>query len=171
MGIQPHRPGGLWAAAYQRSNNSLGADCQEILVRYKGYLQSLKRAVGPLTEANFRRCASMERMPEQLAPILHVKDGYATAKWYARLGFQVEGEHRFAPTLPLYLFLRRGSQILHLSEHKGDARPNTLIYFYVDDVDEIAKEFGAEIIDQPWAGEVQLTDPDGNRWRIGKRHE
>jgi hypothetical protein len=30
-------------------------------------------------------------MPEELVPIFHVKDGYATAQWYARLGFTVTG--------------------------------------------------------------------------------
>ncbi len=108
-------------------------------------------------------------MPEELVPIIYVKDGHETAKWYARLGFVIEDEHRFEPGLPLYLFLRRGANALHLSEHKGDARPNTLVYFYVDAVDAIAKEFDAKIEDQPWAREVQLTDPDGNRWRIGER--
>lgn len=110
-------------------------------------------------------------MAEELVPILYVKNGYETVKWYARLGFHVEGEHRFASALPLYLFLKRGAQALHLSEHKGDARPNTLVYFYVDDIAVIAREFKIEIIEQPWAQEVQLTDPDGNRWRIGKRRE
>lgn len=85
-------------------------------------------------------------MPEQLVPILHVRDGHESAKWYARLGFVIEGEHQFAPALPLYLFLHRGSNALHLSEHKGDARPNTLVYLYVDDVDAIAKEFKADQI-------------------------
>ena len=106
---------------------------------------------------------------EELVPIFHVKDGQETAKWYARLGFQIEDEHRFAPGMPLYLFLRRGDIALHLSEHIGDARPGTLVYFYVYDVDTIAAEFNAQIKDQPWAREVQLTDPDGNRLRIGER--
>lgn len=108
-------------------------------------------------------------MSEELVPIFYVKDGYTTAQWYARLGFTVEGEHRFAPTLPLYLFLRRGNVRLHLSEHKGDARPNTLVYFYVHDVDTIAAEFGVQVEQQPWAREIRLTDPDGNRLRIGER--
>ena len=108
-------------------------------------------------------------MAEELVPILHVKDAQATARWYARLGFDVENEHRFAPGMPLYLFLRRGSNVLHLSEHRGDARPDTLMYFYVHNVDAIATEFGAALHDQPWAREVELTDPDGNRLRIGER--
>lgn len=108
-------------------------------------------------------------MAEELVPIFHVRNGYETAKWYARLGFVTEDEHRFAPTLPLYLFLRRGPNALHLSEHKGDAKPHSLVYLYVDDVDSIAREFGVPIADQPWAREVKLTDPDGNRLRIGQR--
>jgi hypothetical protein len=110
-------------------------------------------------------------MTESLIPILHVKDGYRTAKWYARLGFEVEGEHRFAPDLPLYLFLRRGPMTLHLSEHKGDARPNTLMYMRVHDLDDIAAEFGVKVHKQPWAREVQLTDPDGNRLRIAQKED
>ena len=108
-------------------------------------------------------------MPEELVPIFYVKDGAVTAQWYARLGFDIEGEHRFEPFLPLYLFLRRGDVRLHLSEHKGDARPHALVYLYVQDVDDIAAEFDAEVIDQPWAREVRLTDPDGNRLRVGAR--
>ena len=108
-------------------------------------------------------------MSDELVPILHVKDGQETARWYGRLGFVIEGEHRFAPGMPLYLFLRRGRDALHLSEHQGDARPGSLLYFYIDDVDSVAREFNAEIKDQPWAREVHLTDPDGNRLRIGKR--
>ena len=90
-------------------------------------------------------------MAEALVPIFRVADGYAASHWYERLGFSVVGEHRFADDLPLYLFLRRGDINLHLSEHRGDARPGTLVYFYVDDVDSIADEFDVEVIEQPWA--------------------
>ncbi|MGF1570205.1 MAG: glyoxalase superfamily protein [Nodosilinea sp.] len=107
-------------------------------------------------------------MPEELVPIFRVADARETAKWYARLGFVTEGEHQFAAGFPRYLFLRRGLNALHLSEHEGDARPNTLVYLYVNDVNEIAAEFNTEVEDQPWAQEVQLTDPDGNRLRIGQ---
>jgi predicted enzyme related to lactoylglutathione lyase len=110
-------------------------------------------------------------MPEQLAPILHVKDGQKTAQWYARLGFEIEGEHRFGPGMPLYLFLRRGTNVIHLSEHRGDARPDTLMYFSVYDLEAIAREFETKITKQPWGREVQLTDLDGNRFRIGEWKE
>lgn len=107
-------------------------------------------------------------MPEEIIPIFHAKDAAETAKWYVRLGFMIEGEHRFAPTLPLYLFLRRGLIRLHLSEHTGDARPGSLAYLYVDDLDAVAEEFDTGIADQPWGREVKITDPEGNRLRIGE---
>ena len=107
-------------------------------------------------------------MAEKIVPVLHVSNARETAKWYARLGFRLEGEHQFAAGMPLYVFLERGENRLHLSEHMGDARPDTLVYFYVDDVDEIAREFEDEVREQPWGmREVWLTDPDGNRLRVG----
>jgi Glyoxalase superfamily protein len=104
-----------------------------------------------------------------MAPIFPVADGDAAAVWYQRRGFTVEEVHRFAPDLPRYMCLRRGEVWLHLSEHLGDARPGTLVYFYVDDVDAIADEFGAIVQTEPWEPEIELTDPDGNRLRIGTR--
>ena len=119
-----------------------------------------------------RGATTVAPVADVLVPILRVADGAAAAPWYARLGFSVVGEHRFAPDLPLYLFLRRND--VHLSEHEGDARPGTLVSFYVDDVEfyvddvePIATEFGVEILEEPWAREIELTDLDGNRLRIG----
>jgi hypothetical protein len=40
---------------------------------------------------------------------------------------------------------------------------------YVDDVDAIAAEFGVTVEVQPWGREIELTDPDGNRLRLGTR--
>lgn len=61
-------------------------------------------------------------MVEMMVPIFRVADAAKTAKWYARLGFEVAGEHRFAPGLPLFVFLERNGVRLYLSEHTGDAR-------------------------------------------------
>ena len=108
-----------------------------------------------------------EPVNELMVPVFRVADGETAAAWYERLGFSVEGVHRFEPDLPRYMNLRRGNVWLHLSEHEGDARPETLVYFYVEDVDAIAEEFGATVEIQPWAREIELTDPDGNRLRIG----
>lgn len=108
---------------------------------------------------------------EQLVPIFRVADARKAADWYAWLEFELEGEHQFAPNLPIYAFLRRGDILLHLSEHSGDATPNTLVYFYVNDVDAVAREFDVAVKMQPWCREISLTDPDGNRLRVGTRTE
>ncbi|MEM7141092.1 MAG: glyoxalase superfamily protein [Actinomycetota bacterium] len=105
-------------------------------------------------------------MTEQIVPIFRVADALATAEWYARLGFTLEGVHQFEPDFPRYGFLKRGDVQIHLSEHTGDANPHGLAYLWVDDVDAIAAEFEVTPSNEPWGREIELTDPDGNRLRI-----
>jgi len=107
-------------------------------------------------------------MSEKVVPIFRVADARSAASWYGRLGFETVGEHRFAPKLPLYLFLKRGDEQLHLSEHTGDQKGPSLVYLWVDDVAAIAEEFHLQVEQQPWAKEIKLTDPDGNRLRVGQ---
>lgn len=104
---------------------------------------------------------------EQAIPVLRVTDARATAGWYARLGFEIEVEHRFGPEFPLFLGIIRDHIRLFLSEHRGDAVPLTLVYLRLRDIDAVAREFDTEVIEQDWAREVHLTDPGGNRLRIG----
>ncbi|MGA4858421.1 MULTISPECIES: glyoxalase superfamily protein [Streptomyces] len=106
-------------------------------------------------------------MHEEVVPILRVADAAAAVAWYERLGFARQWEHRFAPELPAFVEVARGGVRLFLSEHEGDARPDTLIYLRVRDVEAIAAEFGVTAEDAPWAREIELRDPDGNRLRIG----
>lgn len=107
-------------------------------------------------------------MTEYLAPIMRVADANAAVTWYQRLGFVKEWEHRFENGLPLYVGIARGDVRMHLSEHTGDARPGTLVYIYVDDIDAAARAVGVtEIDDMPWGRDFEVADPDGNRLRIG----
>ena len=108
-------------------------------------------------------------MSEQIIPIFRVSDAEAALEWYSRLGFERDFEHRFARDLPLYLGIRRGEVRLHLSEHAGDGRTGSVVYFWVEDVDAIAADFGGTVEVQPWARETTLSDPDGNHLRIGQR--
>jgi hypothetical protein len=107
-------------------------------------------------------------MTTDVIPILRVADAESAAQWYARLGFVVEFEHRFEPHLPAYVGLRREGAQIHLSEHAGDARPDTLVFIWVDDVDAAAAEFGVDVSEAPWGREISLTDPDHNRLRIAE---
>lgn len=110
-------------------------------------------------------------MVEQIVPILKVADAARSVEWYTRLGFEMEFEHRYSEEFPAYVGIMQNGSRLHLSEHVGDATPDTLVYMYVDDVDAVAAEFQVEVEEEAWAREVQLTDPDGNRLRIGTRIE
>jgi catechol 2,3-dioxygenase-like lactoylglutathione lyase family enzyme len=104
---------------------------------------------------------------DQLVPIFRVDDAREALSWYRRLGFEWTGEHQFEPGFPLYVFLQRGDVQLHLSEHSGDAPPCGVAYLFVDAVEPIAAEFGVAVTSQPWGREIELTDPFGNRLRIG----
>ena len=61
---------------------------------------------------------------------------------------------------PAFVSIARGRVRLFLSEHTGDARPDTLIYLRLRDLDVIAKEFGVAVQQMPWGGEVKICDPD-----------
>ena len=88
-------------------------------------------------------------------------------EWYQRLGFRKDWEHRFEPGSPAFFSVSRDGITLFLSEHHGEARPDTLVYMWVTDVDEIAAEFVVEAQDEPRAREIEFRDLDGNRLRIG----
>jgi uncharacterized glyoxalase superfamily protein PhnB len=106
-------------------------------------------------------------------PILRSFDAARAREFYIDyLGFEVVFEHRFEPTLPLYMGIRRGDCTLHLSEHHGDATPGAAMRIEVDDVDALcaelsAKPYGharAQVQSMPWGTrDMTLTDPFGNR--------
>jgi hypothetical protein len=60
----------------------------------------------------------------------------------------------------------RGGTRLFLSEHQGDARPDTLVGLMVSDVRAVEAEFGRPPGEPPYGCEFELRDPDGNRLRI-----
>jgi catechol 2,3-dioxygenase-like lactoylglutathione lyase family enzyme len=107
-------------------------------------------------------------MTTDVVPILRVADAATAVAWYRRLGFEQQFEHRFEPHLPAYVGIRREGSQIHLSEHAGDATPDTLVYMWVDEIDPIAAEFGVTVTQAPWGREIQLHDLDGNRLRIAQ---
>lgn len=114
-----------------------------------------------------RPARDQERTDERAIPVLWVADAASAVSWYRRLGFVKQGEHRFEPGFPALVEIARGPVTVFLSEHTGDARPDTLVCLSVHDVDAVANEFGVAVTSAPWAREVELRDPDGNRLRVG----
>jgi hypothetical protein len=106
-------------------------------------------------------------MDEEVIPVLRVSNAATAMSWYQRLGFSQEWEYRFEPDFPAFVSVARGRVRLFLSEHTGDARPDTLIYLRLRDLEAVAKEFAAAVEQMPWGLEVWLRAPDGNRLRIG----
>lgn len=103
-------------------------------------------------------------------PVLYVEEAARAIGWYERLGFHKEWEHQFEAGLPWFVSVLRGRVRLYLSEHKGDARPNTLIHLYVNDIEAVSREFGIPVDEEGLAGrECDLEDPDGNRLRVATR--
>ncbi len=110
-------------------------------------------------------------MDEDIIPILRVEDAEVAIKWYELLGFDARWRHRFEPDYPAFVEVCRGPMKVFLSEHEGDAGGTAVIYLRVHDVAEIAAEFGMTPETAPWAREIELRDPDGNRLRIGTPRE
>ena len=107
-------------------------------------------------------------MEAEVIPILHVADADVAVKWYERLGFTKQWEYRFDPDCPAFVSIARDQARLFLSEHRGDARPDTLVGLFVSDVDAVVAEFGRPAGEPPYGCELELRDPDGNRLRIAR---
>ena len=104
---------------------------------------------------------------EEVIPVLYVEDAARAVAWYRRLGFHKQWGHQFEAGFPWFVAVVRGRVRIYLSEHKGDARPNTLVHLNVADIDAVAEEFGIAVDEAGLAGrECDLEDPDGNRLRV-----
>jgi catechol 2,3-dioxygenase-like lactoylglutathione lyase family enzyme len=106
-------------------------------------------------------------MDEEVIPVLRVEDAARAVAWYGRLGFQKQWDHQFKPGFPWFVCVARGRVRVYLSEHTGDALPDTLIHLNVADIDAVAKEFAMVVDEDGLAGrQCNLVDPDGNRLRV-----
>lgn len=110
-------------------------------------------------------------------PILRIFDEVKAREFYLDfLGFNVEFEHRFEPSLPLYMGIERAGLNLHLSEHHGDACPGSTVYVPMFNIegfrDELlARQYGYArpgIEEMPWGKIMEVHDPFGNRIRFNE---
>ena len=107
-------------------------------------------------------------------PILRSFDEARVKAFYVDfLGFELEFEHRFGPGAPLYMGVRKGDCVLHLSEHYGDGAPGAAVRIPVDDVTAYMAELRTKNFgnarpgcpqEQPWGSlEITIQDPASNR--------
>ncbi len=87
------------------------------------------------------------------------------------LGFKVDFEHRFEPSLPLFLGISRGGIQLYLSEHHGDGSPGVHITIDTAGLADYHTELAAKgynymrpsLQKQPWgATTMTVYDPFSN---------
>lgn len=113
-------------------------------------------------------------MLRSVTPQLRIADWASSRRFYVDgLGFSVEWEHRFEPSLPVFVKLTRDGVALFLSEHRDDCEFGGAAYFDVDDVDSLhglLRTRGFEVEpprNQPWGRrEMMVVDEDGNRLRF-----
>lgn len=114
----------------------------------------------------------------QVIPIFRIFDVAKAKEFYVDfLGFQIDWEHRFEDSLPLYLQVSRGELVLHLSEHHGDACPGSTAFIRATGLQQyhqelLAKNYrylrpGLELA--PWNARcMEVIDPFGNRLRFSE---
>jgi catechol 2,3-dioxygenase-like lactoylglutathione lyase family enzyme len=109
-----------------------------------------------------------------VTPVLRSFDAARTRAFYLDfLGFELVFEHRFEPGMPLYMGVRSGDCVLHLSEHYGDGAPGASVRIACVDVRAYAATLRASGFDNaraavpeptPWGTlEFGVHDPSHNR--------
>ena len=61
-------------------------------------------------------------------------------------GSSKSGSISSSSALPWFVSVARGHVRLYLSEHKGDALPDTLVHLYVTDIDAVSQEFQIPVV-------------------------
>lgn len=111
-----------------------------------------------------------------VVPILRIFSIEKAQEFYlGYLGFKVDWEHRFEPTLPLYMQVSLGNCVLHLSEHHGDACPGSTVFLRVRNLQAYHAQLAAKnypylrpgMETKPWGSiGFDAIDPFGNRLRF-----
>lgn len=110
---------------------------------------------------------------EQIIPILRIFDYQKTLEFYIDwLGFEIAWEHHFEENTPVYMEVKKGNIVLHLSEHHGDASPGSSIFIWRKGIAEYHQEligknykYNRPGLEKTFYDAVSFTvnDPFGNK--------
>ena len=125
----------------------------------------------PLTGRHHYSCRGLMAIGHVIPVLRMFDEDQARAFYIGFLGFQIDGEHRYADDLPLYMRLSKDGCVIHLSGHHGDACPGASIRIAITGLDHYHAELSAkrykharpEITSQFWGRDMSIIDPFGNR--------
>ena len=107
-------------------------------------------------------------------PVLRMSDEAASRRFYVDLlGFDVQWEHRFSETSPLYMQIRLGNAVIHLNGHEDASAVPAVIRIPIDGIEAFCDVLRSRhdrpdeivIADPRGKGigtDLNLVDPDGN---------
>jgi len=111
--------------------------------------------------------------------ILRIFDEAKAREFYVDfLGFDVDWEHRFEPSRPLYMQVSRDECVLHPFEHHGDCSPGAAIRIEGERLAQLPGELRSKdckygrsgIEEMPWGTrDMSVIDPFGNRLTFTER--
>jgi glyoxalase superfamily protein len=109
-------------------------------------------------------------------PSLRIFDAAKAKEFYLDfLGFSVDGEHRVAKGVPLYMPISKAGCVIHLAAHHGDCSPGAAMRIEPNALEAFHKELLAQeytyarpgLEEMPWGSrEMSVMAPFGNRLRF-----
>ena len=101
-------------------------------------------------------------------PTVRIFDEAKAREFYVDfLGFEVVFEHRYGDDFPIYMEVKRGEVVFHLSEHHGDGVPGMALLIQMKGVDELQQELAAKGYKYSKPGPPEDTDYGTRQLAIG----
>ncbi|MEO0024830.1 MAG: hypothetical protein RL196_1271 [Actinomycetota bacterium] len=108
-------------------------------------------------------------MLEQTIPVIPVSEFAIAHETLTKVGFDLAWQHNAGQGLMYAEFVHPDGAVVHASESRGDGVGPVVVYFRVDNVDDLAAHAQTTASDQTWhMREFWLRDADGNTYRFGQ---
>jgi catechol 2,3-dioxygenase-like lactoylglutathione lyase family enzyme len=121
--------------------------------------------------------STMGTLEFRAIPTFGISDYQTSIEFYVGfLGFQIDWEHRFEQTAPVYMQISRNGLTLHLSENKRFGK-NVIVFIETKKLNEFHKELQnktptiklPDILRTNWQTlQLEIIDPFGNLLRFNE---